>query len=83
LGLSDGLSPTLTRSIEADVNDFSSRNKLRLLKIVRVMSDANYTAQLAMNVATMDACDKLLFAILGGPGKPRAWATLSTRLSHL
>ena len=71
-GLSDGLVATLTRNIEADVNDFSSRNKLRLLQIVRVMPDANYTAQLAINMATMDVCDKLLFAILGGPGKPRA-----------
>lgn len=70
-GLADGLAAELARVVDADRNDFSPRNKLRLLRIVQGLSADDARVHMAIATITGDMVDKVLFSILGGPQRPR------------
>ena len=70
-GLEANLEASLARQVNADRNDFSSRNKLRLLRIVKALALPDTLTNLAVCLITFGVMDEFLFAVLGGPQRPR------------
>eukprot|EP00972_Heterocapsa_arctica_P091669 13519995-Heterocapsa_arctica.AAC.1 len=69
--LSEDLASSLRREIEADLNAFPARNKLRLLRIVKVFCEERTTERMGISIVAMEVIDRVLFAVLGGPRRPR------------
>ena len=59
------LEARLAKLVAADSNDFSSKNKLRLLKIATRVNDPSFTWQLAVLITTTSCLDQLLTKTLG------------------
>ena len=73
LQIEDSLEDSLTKLIAADSSDFHSRNRLRLLRMVRVLLKPGFAAELGISVVVMEPIDDLHYAILGnGSDKRRA-----------
>ena len=65
LKLADDLETALARLVEADKEDHSSRNKLRLIRFARVLAGPDLGWHLAVLVASSGPVDKLLYQVLG------------------
>lgn len=63
--LTDDLESALARVVEADRNDYAARNKLRLIRISRVLSGPDLAWHLAVLVVCSAPVDRLLYQILG------------------
>ena len=59
------------REIEADQNCFPARNKLRLLRIVETFCEERTTERMGISIVAMEVIDRVLYAVLGGPRRPR------------
>lgn len=69
--LSADLVSSLQREIEADQNCFPARNKLRLLRIVETFCEERTTERMGISIVAMEVIDRVLYAVLGGPRRPR------------
>ena len=67
-----GMAAALQKLVDADQGNFSARQKLRLLRVAKVACDADCPWQLALEVASLNAVDPLLYDILGDGEKKRA-----------
>lgn len=63
--LDDGIEASLAKLIAADANDFSSRNRLRLLKVCRTFCSPEVPSQIAGLIVSLSAADRVLYDILG------------------
>ena len=70
-GVADTLEGRLARAIAADMNDFHSKNQLRLLRIVKSLSLPQTLQNISLCLIAFGVMDTFLFAILGGPEQPR------------
>ena len=61
----DGLEATLLRIIAADVGDFHSKSRLRLLRVVRGFAQPDSGWKACILLTTLLVIDKVLFGILG------------------
>ena len=62
--------------MRADANDFSSRNRLRLLRVCRVLCPPDGAADVAIILQCLLTVDPILYEIMGGGSLP-ARATLA------
>ena len=75
-----GVEASLARLILADMNDFTSRNKLRLLRICKTLCPPDAAWKLGLVFVSMLSVDPLLYDLLGDSERPRA--TLADLCSH-
>ena len=75
LGVTDSIESKLSALIRKDTNDYSAKNKLKLLKVTQVFCRASAGWELAIVVGNLTVVDKVLYAI-----QPRA--DLMTLLSE-
>ena len=78
--INEGLEASLARLILADMNDFTSRNKLRLLRICKTLCPPDAAWKLGLVFVSMLSVDPLLYDLLGDSERPRA--TLADLCSH-
>jgi hypothetical protein len=70
-GLTEDLIASLAREVEADSNAFPAKNKLRLLRIVEGFCHEMAVEFMTISTVATEVIDRVLFAVLGGPGRPR------------
>ena len=56
----------LERLVRADANDFTSRNKLRLLRVCRLLCPADAASDVAITLVCSLAVDPMVYDIFGG-----------------
>ena len=66
----EGLAASLERAIRADANDFNSRNRLRLLRVCRVLCPPDGAADAAIILQCLLTVDPILYELLGGGSLP-------------
>ena len=68
-GVDESIAAALVRMIKADANDFSSRNKMRLLRVCRNLCPLEAAADVAIVLQCLLMVDPILYELLGGsPG---------------
>lgn len=76
LGLEDTMEQTLAKLIEKDSGDFSSKNKLRLLRMIKVLGSPTVATSLSIAVVVNKPLENLLYRLLGHEGKRDSIADL-------
>ena len=74
----EGIAAQLERLVRANADDFSSRNKLRLLRICRVLCPPDAASDTAITLHCLLAVDPILYDLLNKGGAPdQAHASLA------
>ena len=72
----EGLAAHLERLVRADADDFQSRNKLRLLRVCRVLCPPDAASDAAITLQCLLTVDPILYDLLtkkgGAPDQPQA-----------
>ena len=68
----EGVAAALERAVRADANDFSSRNRLRLLRVCRVLCPPDGAADVAIILQCLLTVDPILYELMGGWFAPGA-----------
>ena len=73
----EGLAAALERQVRADANDFTSRNKLRLLRVCRALCPPDAAPDVAIVLQALLAVDPVLYDLLGGDHTDTVQVTLA------
>ena len=65
-GVDESIAAALERMINADANDFSSRNKLRLLRVCRSLCPVEAAVDVAIVLQCLLMVDPILYELMGG-----------------
>ena len=74
--MDEGVAAALERAVRADANDFSSRNKLRLLRVCRALCPPDAASDMAIVLQCLLTVDPILYDLLGC-GSPPVRASLA------
>ena len=75
--MEESLAASLVRLVKADANDFSSRNKLRLLRVCRALCPQDASSEIAIVLQSVLAVGPILCKLMGGDKEENGRATLA------